>query len=351
MSTFDGSKTASKTTWISLASNPSSKTLVVGPSWVGDMVMAQALFCHLKLEDPHATIDVLAPGWSLPIVARMPQVNAGIASHVGHREIALGVRRKVAAQLQSRRYDRAIVLPRSLKAALIPWFAKIPRRTGFRGEWRYGLINDMRPFDRTVLDQTVKRFVALGVPAGALLPEVPQPALQVSAENQQRLRDHLALDCSRPVIAMMPGAEYGPAKCWPLEHFSELARLLEKDGKAVWILGSAKDRPAGDSIANASHARNLCGETDLVDVVDILALCDSAISNDSGLMHIAAAVGIHVHAIYGSSSPSFTPPLTRQSTIHHLALECSPCFERECPLQHLRCLREILPAEIFRAIA
>lgn len=314
------------------------------------MVMAQALFRHINSSQPGTTVDVLAPGWSLPIVARMPEVRRGIASQTAHGEFGLATRRRIAAELAREGYSRAIVLPRSLKSALVPWLAKIPQRTGFRGEWRYGLINDVRDFDKRVLDQTVKRFLALGVGAKESLPLTPSPKLDVSEENQQRVLERLALDTSRPVVAMMPGAEYGPAKCWPLEHFAELARLIEDNGKAVWILGSEKDAVAGQRIADTSAALNLCGKTELVDVVDILGLCESAVSNDSGLMHVAAAVGIHVHAIYGSSSPTFTPPLTSEATIHHLGLECSPCFERECPLQHLRCLREIRAAEVFEKL-
>lgn len=324
-------------------------TLVVGPSWVGDMVMAQSLFKLLKSRAPDTAIDVLAPGWSLPIVERMPEVRAGIALDVAHGEVGIGKRRAVARDLPA--YDQAIVLPRSLKAALAPFFAGIPVRTGFRGETRYWLINDMRPFDKAVLDQTVKRFTALGLDPGESLPDkLPNPALDVDAERQRVLIDELGLDTSRPVIAFMPGAEYGPAKCWPLEYFAELARRLDDKGYAVWVLGSAKDAPAGDVIANDSAAVNLCGKTKLADAIDLLALAEQAVSNDSGLMHIAAAVGTHVQAIYGSSSPYFTPPLTDNKTIHYLDLDCSPCFQRECPLGHLDCLRNIRPDSVLLAI-
>ena len=328
----------------------SGATLVVGPSWVGDMVMAQALFKHMKTAQPERHVDVLAPGWSLPVVARMPEVRNGIASATGHGEFALGKRRALGRRLRGR-YDRAVVLPRSFKAALVPWFARVPRRTGFRGEARFGLINDMRPFDRSVLDQTVKRFVALGVDRGAPLPPVPFPELSVDTDNQQSTMARLGLGTDRPVVAFMPGAEYGPAKCWPLTHFATLARRLDDDGFAVWLLGSEKDRPAGESIASQSNAVNVCGETSLADVIDLLAYARQAVSNDSGLMHVAAAVGTHIHGVYGSSSPHFTPPLTGSHDIHWLNLACSPCFERECPLGHLDCLRKLAPDSVYAAIA
>ena len=315
------------------------------------MVMAQALFKLLKQREPGRAFDVLAPEWSLPIVARMPEIRQGIASETGHGEIGLGKRRRIAARLRTESYDRAIVLPRSFKSALIPWFAGIPSRTGFRGESRFLLLNDRRPFDRNVLDQTVKRFVALGLDDGEALPrEFPYPSLTISRENQARVLTALGLDKEQPVVAMMPGAEYGPAKCWPHEYFGELALKLRQSGYAVWILGSAKDTAAGNTIAAGSGAVNLCGKTSLEDVIDVLAACEQAVSNDSGLMHIAAAVGIHVHGLYGSSSSKFTPPLTKRRDIHETGIDCSPCFERTCPLGHLRCLKDLRPESIFEKI-
>jgi heptosyltransferase-2 len=325
-------------------------TLIVGPSWVGDMVMAQALFILLKRRAPDTLIDVLAPAWSLPIVARMPEIRRGIAAETGHGELGLGKRRRIAYSLREPGYDHAIVLPRSLKSALIPWLARIPRRTGFRGESRYGLINDMRPFDRDVLDQTVKRFVALGLEPGEAPVEVPFPALSIDSQKQAAIIASLGVATDRPVIALMPGAEYGPAKCWPIEYFAELAGLLASDGFDVWVLGSDKDAAAGEQIAAASPAHNLCGRTSLEDVIDLLGYAEQAVSNDSGLMHIAAAVGSHVHGIYGSSSPGFTPPLTDARDIHWLDLDCSPCFERTCPLGHLRCLRDLGVPRLHEAV-
>lgn len=324
--------------------------LVVGPSWVGDMVMAQALFKVLKATRPHAAIDVLAPAWSLPIVARMPEVRQGIASGTAHGKLGLQGRRAVADALRGRNYTQAIVLPRSLKAALIPWLAGIPRRTGYRGESRYFLINDVRPFDATQLDQTVKRFVFLGVDGTEVPATIPFPALQVSEQRQAATIERLGLHTDRPVVALMPGAEYGPAKCWPLEYFAALATKLNDSGFDVWVMGSAKDAAAGDRISADSAAINICGRTELEDVVDLLGFAGQAVSNDSGLMHIAAAVGCHVQAIYGSSSPRFTPPLTDSCSVHYLDLDCSPCFKRECPLGHLDCLRKLEVADVYSEI-
>ncbi len=324
-------------------------TLIVGPSWVGDMVMSGALTRLLKSREPERPLDMLAPAWSLPVVARMADIREGIAADTAHGELGLLKRRRIGRSLAGR-YDRAIVLPRSLKAALVPWFAGIERRTGFRGEHRYGLINDMRPFDPALLDQTVKRFIALGLDPGEPLPKIPFPELKIDAENQRSVLHALGLETDRPVVALMPGAEYGPAKCWPLEHFTALANALDGEGFDVWVLGSDRDAAAGDTIAAGSGARNICGRTSLADVIDLLAFAAHAVSNDSGLMHVAAAVGTFTHAIYGSSSPDFTPPLTGRRTIHWLHLDCSPCFQRECPLGHLRCLKDIDPSAVLTAI-
>lgn len=339
--------TSMRSTGAGMAEN---RRLVVGPSWVGDMVMAQSLLRLLKAREPESPIDLVAPGWSLPVVARMPEVDDAIVLDTAHGEFGFGKRRALGRELRDRNYAQAIVLPRSLKAALLPFFARVPVRTGYRGEMRFGLLNDIRPFDRERLNQTVKRFVFLGLEPGEALGDLPTPRLDVDASNQARFVEQHGLDARRPVIAMMPGAEYGPAKCWPLEHFSGLAVRLLAEGYAVWVLGSAKDAAAGEAIAAASGAENLCGRTSLEDVIDVLALADQAVSNDSGLMHVAAAAGTRVHGIYGSSSPAFTPPLTEQKTIHYLGLDCSPCFRRECPLGHLDCLTKITVEQVFAAI-
>ena len=332
------------------------KVLVVGPSWVGDMVMAQALYKLLARENPRVEIHVVAPPWSLPVLERMPEVARGIELAIGHGELGFGRRLNLARQLRAERYSRAIVLPRSAKAALAPWLARIPLRTGFRGEWRYGLLNDVRALDAR-LDQTVKRFVALGLPRDAAVPAVLpaelQPLLRSDARNLERLRALHALTPGARFAALMPGAEYGPAKRWPAAHFGALAATLARAGADVVVLGSAKEKSIGDEVvASAANprVRNLCGATSLADVVDLLAAADVAVSNDSGLLHVAAAAGAPVVALYGSSSPKFTPPLTDEAAVVSLEIECSPCFARECPLKHFKCLNDLAPATVLRAV-
>ncbi|MEJ2142291.1 MAG: lipopolysaccharide heptosyltransferase II [Gammaproteobacteria bacterium] len=325
--------------------------LVAGPAWVGDMVMAQSLFKTLGQRPHPVEIDVLAPAWSNPILARMPEIRDSINLPVAHGELGLGQRYQLGKSLRSKKYDQAIVTPRSFKAALVPFFARAKQRTGYRGEMRYGVINDMRELDKSVLRQTAQRYVALGLDSNAPQPpSVPFPSLDIDKENLHRLLDQLALNLDKPVIALMPGAEYGEAKRWPLEYYAELAGQLTQQDYHVWVMGSEKDKTAAETIGKDNQAINLCGKTRLEDTIDLLSVCKLAVTNDSGLMHIAAAVDIPLVAIYGSSTPEYTPPLTDKARIEYLDLECSPCFKRDCPLGHTDCLKNISPGMVYNSL-
>lgn len=317
------------------------------------MVMAQSLFKILRSVDEAADIDVLAPPWTLPVLARMPEVQASIEMPLRHGELALSERRKLARALSTRNYQHTIVLPNSLKSALIPYWARIPRRTGYLGELRWGLLNDVRRLDKQHLRRTVERFVALGLEAGMALPDpIPAPALQIQTEQVDAALRHLGLTRpSSPLLIACPGAEYGPAKRWPPDYFAELAGSVLDDGWNLWLLGSDKDRPIAESICSAAPGCvNLVGKTSLGEAIDLGSLADVVVSNDSGLMHVAAATGRAVVALFGSSDPNFTPPLTDRSRILHLDLPCSPCFKRECPLQHFRCMRDLRPSVVHQAV-
>jgi len=331
----------------------SNRILVVGPAWVGDMVMAQSLFMTLKERLPDASIDVLAPAWSRPLLARMPEVSSAVTLPLEHGDLGWGVRKRLGHTLYGR-YGRAIVLPRSWKSALVPAFANIPVRTGYRGEFRYGLINDMRKLDKKRLSQTVQRYVALGADKFAPQPPaIPSPKLRVDADNQRMQMDINRLNRDKPVVALLPGAEYGPAKRWPLDRYGSLAKRLVDAGRQVWVFGSAKEHELGEAIQRAAGEKdvaNLCGATKLIDAVDLLALAECAVSNDSGLMHIAGAVGVRLVALYGSSSPDYTPPLTDKAEVVYLRLACSPCFERECPLKHFNCMMQMEVDEVARRV-
>lgn len=330
------------------------KYLIVGPSWVGDMVMAQSLFKKIKEQDVDAIIDVIGPAWSSPILERMEEVRQAITLKTGHGEWGISTRRKLGKSLRNEQYDEAIVLPRSWKSALVPFFAKIPKRVGYHGEQRFVLLTERRKLNKKVLNQTVKRFTSLGVAKkNAYPPEsLPNPELSINTENQAALYKTLGLDPQRPAIAMMAGAEYGPAKQWPIAHFHDLAETLIKSGHQIWVLGGPKDIEDAQAIIKGlgQHAHNLCGKTKLIDAIDLLAAAKEAVSNDSGLMHVAAAVGTRVHGIYGSTSELFTPPLTDNKVIHNLYLDCAPCFKRTCPLGHTNCLKQLEPKQIIQSI-
>jgi len=327
--------------------------LVVGPSWVGDTVISQVLLQLLKQQHPTAQIDYLAPPWTLPLLTRMPEVRQGILNPFGHGALQLGARRRLGLELRAGQYDQALVLPNSWKSALPPWFAGIPLRTGFRGEARWGLLNDLRTLDPQALPQMADRFAALAFSAGTALPlPLPRPALHSTTAQQQQLLARLGIDPSKPAVAFCPGAEYGPAKRWPERHFAALARLLAARGYAIWLVGSPKDHAVAETIAQDAQGLciNLCGKTDIAEATDLLAAARLVVTNDSGLMHVAAAVGRPVIALYGSSSPLFTPPLSADARIVTLNVECSPCFKRVCPLGHLKCLNDLAPERVFAEI-
>lgn len=323
--------------------------LVVGPSWVGDMVMAQSLFIALKQQYPDCHIDVLAPAWSLPLLERMPQVRQGIAMPLGHGQFGLLERRAIGKQLRGQ-YQQAIVLPNSWKSALIPFSAGIAKRTGYLGELRWGLLNDARRLDKAKLTMTVQRFVALGLAENVSQPPLYQsPTLTISQQQRQSVAEKFGVAVDSPILALCPGAEYGPAKRWSEAHFAELARQAASQGWQVWLFGSDKDQPVAEQINQLAGGvcRNFAGMTALAEAVDLMSLATKVVSNDSGLMHVAAALDKPLVALYGSSDPGFTPPLHPAARVIRLGLECSPCFKRECPLGHTRCLSEITPQQVI----
>lgn len=321
------------------------------------MVMAQTLFTTLKQRNPDCRIDVLAPAWSRPLLERMPEVNAAIAMPIGHGELALGKRWSLAQHLRKKNYDVAYVLPNSLKSALIPAFAGIPLRVGWRGEMRFGLLNDIRLLDKQRYPLMIERFIALAYAEGKALPEtLPRPRLAVVESRLPGLCEKFDLDLSRPVLALCPGAEFGPAKRWPESHYQVVAEVMLSRGWQVWLMGSNSDAGVGDNIVAATRAekkafiRNLAGQTELAEAIDLLAVASAVVSNDSGLMHISAALGRPLVVVYGSTSPGFTPPLGDCVEVLSIPVDCGPCFQRECPRGDLKCLVELKPEQVLAAL-
>ena len=325
------------------------KILVVGPSWIGDTVLAQPLLTLLHRRHPGVELDMLAPGWTGPVVRRMPEVRRAIASPFEHGELQFAERRDLGRELRPERYDQAIVLPNTFKSAFVPLFARIPRRTGYRGEMRWFALNDVRTLEEAALPQMAQRYAALALDPGETLPEnLPAPHLAVDDRARVATLGALGLDEGR-AVALCPGAEYGPAKRWPASYFAEVARTLTNQGHAVWLIGSAKDAEIAQDIVRLSQGAsvNLCGRTTLDQAVELLASARLVITNDSGLMHVAAAVGTPLIAIYGSSTPAFTPPLSPLARIVKLDVPCSPCFERTCPLGHFDCMMQLKPQRVL----
>jgi heptosyltransferase-2 len=326
------------------------KILVVAPSWIGDTILAQPLLALLKRNTPGARIEVLAPDWSAPLLRRMAEVDGVIVNPFGHGEFGFGARRALGHRLASADFSAAYVLPNSWKSALVPFFAGIPRRIGYLGESRYLLLNERHRLDVAALPQLAQRYAAL---AGSLPATLPLPHLSSTSAQQLAARLALKLPPDATPAIFCPGAEYGPAKRWPARHFAALAQLVAAPQNPVWLIGSARDAPLGEEIAQAAQgcALNLCGRSTLEQAIDLIAGAGCVLSNDSGLMHVAAALERPLVALYGSSSPTYTPPLSARAKILARNLPCSPCFERECPLGHFDCLNGITPPQVAAMLA
>lgn len=316
--------------------------------------MAQSLYLALRAKYSSVKIDVVAPAWSKPLLTRMPEINRVIGLDIVHGELGLRKRIALAKQLRAENYTHAFVLPRSFKSALLPWLAGVPARAGDLGEFRYGLLNK-----RFITNKDKKipnvcnylRYLDLDVDV-RIVKESYRPQLHVDKNNQKVLFEKYKLPGNTPLIAVMPGAEYGRSKQWPPEHFAALLDLCYEQGWQGCIFGSPKDQQVAEQIQQLCNyaVHNLCGKTSIPDVVDLLAACHVAVSNDSGLMHIAAAVDVPTVSMYGATTPSYTPPLHSHAKTFYLHLACSPCWQRTCQHDHYRCLRDILPEAVFASV-
>jgi heptosyltransferase II len=290
--------------------------------------MAQPLLARLRAsrpEGPGATrIEVLAPPWVAPVARRMSEVDEVIEADLRHGALQPAERWRLGRRLRERAYDLAVVLPNSWKSALVPFFAGIPLRAGYAGELRHGLLNRVYK-ERREREPMALHYARLAERPG-IEPELPLPFPRLTKkENGTAAR----FGISGRYTVLCPGAEYGPAKRWPF--FRELAEKLEAQ---VVLLGSPADRKEAEHIPG----RNLVGETTLDEAIDLIAGAAMVLSNDSGLMHVAAAAGTPQVALFGSSSPEHTPPMSALARVLWLKIECSPCYQRVCPLGHFNCM-------------
>lgn len=322
------------------------RILVVAQAWIGDVVLSQVLYALLKRRQPDTAIDVAAPGWAGALLGRMPQVSRHVPLDVGHGRLGLWRRFAAAGRLRGQ-YRQAIIIPRSVKAALLPWAAGIGERTGFDTGPRNPLITDPRPRPPGIL----ARMAGLASPDPVEPDSIPWPRLETDPKQVARVFRQWRMDPGEPIVGLMPGAAYGPAKQWGAESFSRLAAMLAGQGHRICVMGTSKDRPLGDAIAQAVPERvtNLCGKTTLDQAVDLASGFAAAVCNDSGLMHVAAAVKTPVVGIYGATSPDTHPPLSEAREICSARTLCSPCHRRTCPYGHHACMTRITPERVCGA--
>ncbi len=317
--------------------------------------MAQPLLAALRAADPNGRISALAPPHVAPVLGAMCEVDEVLEAPNVHGRLDLAGRWRLARSLRRERFDRCFVLPNSAKSALVPFLAGIPVRVGWRGEARHLLINRMHDERSTARLPMVEFYARLALaPGTTATAQVPDPALVKDPATALAVRTRLGIDAHAPLFALCPGAEYGPAKRWPVRHFAALAAMIAAawPDAAIVLLGAQKERDLATEIVALSGQRlhNLCGETSLGEALALLASANGVVSNDSGLMHVTAAYGRPQVAVFGSSDPGHTPPRSGQARVAWLHLACSPCFERNCPLGHTDCLNNIQPDAVLAAL-
>ena len=327
---------------------PTQKLLIIPQNWLGDIVMSQTLLKKIKSDNPKTSIDILVNSSLKNLVERMPEINKVIILDCNHRELGLFKRLRLAKEIKKSSYDRSIVLSRSLKSSLIPYFAKIPIRTGELGELRYLLINDLKEFSKESRRKTASRYISMYSDNNEELSENYYPSLDSNSENIKNLSEKYDLKKDKKVIIFAPGAAFGPSKMWPVNKFRELGKKLNNDFK-ILILRSNNEKSIGIDIFTNKNMVNLCGKTSIADAVDLMHISKFCVSNDSGLMHLAAATNTKSISIYGSTSPDFTPPLTKNKDIHYKGMSCSPCFEKKCKYGHYNCLVDIHSDDVFKS--
>ena len=335
--------------------------LIIAPNWIGDAVMTQPLLANLKALYPNTRVDVLASTWVAPIYRACSEVNEVIDAMFEHKQLQWDLRKNLAKKLKLKNYQACFVLPNSLKSALIPWLANIPFRIGYRGEFRFGLINlsldNPSKFNRPPMVEHYQALIQLLDDESKPLVNLT-PKLNVSPSAKESV-EHKLRDAHIPIgslYVICPGAEYGPSKRWPADHFAKLASSLiaQDPNNQIILLGSKGDDAIAQEIlsqaVDVKNIHNWCGSTSLDEAIALIGISKAVISNDSGLMHIAAALKIPQVAIFGSSDPAHTPPLSDKAQVIWLNMSCSPCHKRECPLGHLKCLKDILPEQVLATL-
>ncbi len=322
--------------------------LVIGPYWVGDMIMSQVIYRQIKISNPKAKITVLAPPWSIPIALRIQAVDVIIEVPFKPGYFDLYKRYKIGKALRKRKFTQAIVIPGSWKSALVPFFANIPIRTGYLGEFRFGLLNDIRKFTG-ISQRIVDHYVYLSIDYKSALPIINDlPKLQIVPKNLNTLQHKFNIvDNNKKTLALCAGAAFGPSKQWPAEYCSDLINLIQQDWN-IWLFGSQNDQAFINSIVQniTTKVINFAGQLALPDTIDLLSSVDAIIANDSGLMHMGSSLNIPLIAIYGSTPAVKAPPISKNCIMLEQPQPCKPCYKRVCPLQHFKCMRDIIPTMV-----
>lgn len=322
--------------------------LIIAPSWIGDLVISQSLLIQLKSEHPNCRIDVIARDELHPIISLMPEVNKIYPLNIEHGSFGFLKRLQLANRLKKNFYTTSFVLPNSYKSALIPWMAGIPKRIGYLREFRHILINKKYKYIKHS-NTMANRYLKL---ADYEYTNQIKPQLNIKEEENQKVIKKFNINIEKKIIILCPDAEYGEAKKWPINKWIHLSKSFDKNEHDLYFLG--KDKSIDIEIEKLCIQENifsLINETTLSEVISLLNLSSLVISNDSGLMHVAASVNTNIIAIFGSTSPFYTPPLidSHQGEIIYKQLDCSPCFKKTCPLGHLNCLNKISSEEVFES--
>lgn len=342
----------------------SDKILIVAPSWLGDIIMSQSLLKTLKAQDPNCEITMYAPQYSHPIIQRMPEVSRILTNPFAHGELNLTARIKEGKLLKKENFNKAYILPNSIKSALVPFFAGIKERIALKGESRYILINKMRK-DKKLFPRMVERYVSLAyvddpsVKDKDSLPQFFYPSLETkSLESELLNRLNLSLD--RPLMCLGCGANYGPAKLWPVEYFAQVSAHFIKNGGSVLGLGTKGDSKTVQEIFaclkklvsedELQYFYDIAGKTNLTEALDLVGACSIAVCNDSGLMHTVAAANVKQVCIFGSTSTQYTPPLSDKAICVESTQPCHPCFKRTCEFNTYACLKELTPEMVLKKV-
>ncbi|MGB7079055.1 MAG: lipopolysaccharide heptosyltransferase II [Xanthobacteraceae bacterium] len=324
--------------------------LVVPYMWIGDFVRCHSVVKLLNARFPGRPVDMLATTLCAPLADYMPGLRQAVAADLPRSRLALTAQFALADRLKREAYGCALIMPRTWKSVLAPFFAGIPERTGFAGEARFLLLNDVR-FGERALPRMVDRCGALALPRGVEPPpHWPLPELKVPRQEIEAWRRTFGLDAvNRPIVALAPGA-VGPAKRWPAESYAALANRLLAEGFAVWVVGGPGEKALAAQIVGTGAARDLTGH-DLRNAILALAAATAAVSNDSGLLHVAAALGTPAIGIFGPTSPWHWAPLNPLAeTVQTVEnLPCQPCHKPVCRLLHHRCMRDIAPDQVLAA--